>query len=123
MTIRRAVHSALFLLLAAGCATPEGTDEMSSVPADILQAISQDAANVTATDVSEVEVIMAKAVTWNDGSLGCPEPGMLYTQALVDGYQVVLRVADRELDYRVASSGDFRLCEDADAGMSPSSEG
>jgi hypothetical protein len=27
------------------------------------------------------EVVSAKAVTWSDGSLGCPEPGKLYTQA------------------------------------------
>lgn len=91
---------------------PEGTDDMSgNVPADILQAISEDAAAVTATEISDVEVVMAKAVTWNDGSLGCPEPGMMYTQALVDGYQVVVRAADQELDYRVGRNGEFRICE------------
>jgi hypothetical protein len=27
---------------------------------------------------------------WNDGSLGCPEPGMMYTQALVNGYWLII---------------------------------
>ena len=44
------------------------------------------------------------AVTWNDGSLGCPEPGMFYTQALVDGYHVILQAGDEELDYRVSAA-------------------
>ena len=29
-----------------------------------------------------------EAVTWADGSLGCPEPGMKYTMALVPGYRI-----------------------------------
>ncbi len=51
------------------------------------------------------------AKTWNDGSLGCPQPGQLYTQALVDGFQVVLEVDDEQFDYRVGSGTDVRLCE------------
>ncbi len=51
------------------------------------------------------------AKTWNDGSLGCPEPGELYTQALVDGFQVVLEIDGERFDYRVGSGTDVRLCE------------
>jgi len=149
MTISRSACSALFVLLATACAapggedqtisdsptrapiatvapsstTPEGTDDMSgNVPADILQAISQDAATVTATDVSDVELVMAKAVTWNDGALGCPEPGMMYTQALVDGFQVVVRAADQELDYRVGRDGTFMICEGGGGDIPSSSD-
>jgi hypothetical protein len=28
------------------------------------------------------------SVTWRDGSLGCPRPGRLYTQALVPGWRI-----------------------------------
>ena len=83
-----------------------------SVPADTIRAITEDAAAVTGIDASEVEIITAKAATWTDGSLGCPEPGMMYTQALVDGYQVIVRVGDQELDYRVGGGGEFRICEE-----------
>ena len=81
------------------------------VPADVLADLVADAAERTATEPGAVEVIQAEAVTWNDGSLGCPEPGMFYTQALVDGYHVILRAGDEELDYRVGAQGGFRLCE------------
>ena len=33
-------------------------------------------------------VVQVEEVTWPDGSLGCPQPGMAYTQALVPGYRV-----------------------------------
>ena len=53
----------------------------------------------------------AQAVTWNDGSLGCPEPGQAYTQALVDGYQVVLEVDGDRYDYRVGNGASVKLCD------------
>jgi hypothetical protein len=37
------------------------------------------------------EVVSADAVEWSDSSLGCPEKGKLYAQALTRGYRVVLR--------------------------------
>ena len=49
-------------------------------------------------------------MTWPSGALGCPEPGMLYTQALVPGYQVILDVGGKKLDYRAGESGAVRLC-------------
>jgi hypothetical protein len=81
------------------------------VPASILDPILSDASARTDVPVDEIEVRTADAVTWPDGSLGCPEPGVMYTQALVDGYQVVLQAADESLDYRVGNAGSFRLCE------------
>ena len=61
--------------------------------------------------VIDPTVISAVAKTWNDGSLGCPQPGELYTQALVDGFQVVLEIDGEGFDYRVGSGTDVRLCE------------
>ena len=34
----------------------------------------------------------ARQVTWRSGALGCPEPGMNYTDALVPGAVIYLRV-------------------------------
>jgi hypothetical protein len=90
---------------------------VGEVPAALLEQILASAADHAGVDVEEIEVIRAESVTWNDGSLGCPEPGMMYTQALVPGYHVVLDAGDSELDYRAAATGDFRLC---DGGGAPS---
>lgn len=86
-------------------------DGPSEVPDEVWQSILDDLADRFG-EVGEVEVISARAVTWNDGSLGCPEPGMMYTQALVDGYHVIVEVDGEELDYRAVESGGARLCED-----------
>jgi hypothetical protein len=56
-----------------------------------------------------VTVISAEAVTFPDGSLGCPEPGMAYTQALVDGYKIVAEAGGKTYDFRGTGS-TFRLC-------------
>ena len=59
----------------------------------------------------EPTVVKAEPITWNDGSLGCPLAGQVYTQALVDGFHVIVEVAGREYDYRVGAGADVRLCE------------
>ncbi len=80
------------------------------VPADLLASIIADAAERIGAAESDFTVVRARPATWNDGSLGCPEPGMSYTQALVNGYWVVIEYGGVELDYRASSIGDFRLC-------------
>ncbi|MCS7177731.1 MAG: hypothetical protein RML46_05295 [Anaerolineae bacterium] len=40
----------------------------------------------------EIRVVSWEPVDWPDTSLGCPEPGMVYAQVIVPGYQVVLEV-------------------------------
>jgi len=40
-------------------------------------------------NAGEIVLEQATNVTWSDGALGCPEPDMYYTQALVPGYRIV----------------------------------
>lgn len=80
-------------------------------PSDVLEPVIADAAARTGVDPSEVVVVSATSVEWSDGSLGCPQPGMAYTQALVSGFQVILRAAGRDLDYRVRGPDRFKLCD------------
>jgi len=79
------------------------------VPAEIIDMVMADA--VSGSDGASFEVIVSEAVVWNDGSLGCPEPGVFYTQALVDGYHVILAGDEDQIDYRVGQNGYFFRCE------------
>jgi hypothetical protein len=81
------------------------------VPTELLEAILEDAEARTGIEAAEMDLLRAEAVAWNDGSLGCPQPDVMYTQAPVDGYWVVLKAEGKELDYRAAQSGHFSLCE------------
>lgn len=84
---------------------------IGEVPGDLLDAIVNDAAERAGIQRDEVEVLTAESVTWNDGSLGCPEPGMMYTQALVPGYRVVVEASGEEMHFHASEGGSFRFCE------------
>ena len=83
------------------------------VPQKIIEEIIADLVERSGTEASEITVIRAEAVVWDDGSLGCPQPGEYYIQMLINGYWVVLEVRGVEYDYRVSDKGSFKLCEGA----------
>lgn len=59
----------------------------------------------------DVTVTTFEQVTWPDGSLGCPEPGMSYTQALVEGWRLILSHGDILYAYHAGGDGDPFLCD------------
>jgi hypothetical protein len=59
-----------------------------------------------------IEVVLYEDVVWRDGSLGCPQPGMAYTQALEDGYRIELTDGDIVYHYHGVTTGAPFLCED-----------
>lgn len=76
----------------------------------LVDAALEDAARRTKLERSKLNVISAEAVTWPDGSLGCPQPGMLYTQALVPGYRIRIQAGTEVLDYHAGRRGQLVLC-------------
>jgi hypothetical protein len=87
-----------------------GDASVGGVADDLLEPLVADAAARASVDRASVEVLRAQQVVWNDGSLGCPIPGVGYTQALTPGYWIVLSAGGSEHDYRAALDGDFRPC-------------
>jgi hypothetical protein len=75
--------------------TEQTSPVRSEVPQRILDPILNEAAALANVAPEQLVIVRAESVVWNDGSLGCPEPGMMYTQALVNGYWVVINAADR----------------------------
>jgi hypothetical protein len=84
---------------------------VGEVPPALLDKIIADLEGRLGPGGPAIVVTRAEAVVWNDGSLGCPQPGVLYTQALVNGYRVVLQAGSDSYDYRLAERGFFFLCE------------
>lgn len=76
----------------------------------VVEEALEDASRVTGFDPSELAVVSAENVTWPDGSLGCPRPGRMYTQALVGGHRVRIQARERLLDYHAGSQGTPFLC-------------
>jgi hypothetical protein len=94
----------------APTSTPQMSRVESQVPEAILGPILNQAAKLANVPPQQLAIVRAEAVVWNDGSLGCPEPGMEYTQALVNGYWVVIEAVRQTYDFRVGGGGTFRLC-------------
>jgi hypothetical protein len=93
-------------------APPSGAPSTGEVPEAVLQAIQQQLAiDVPGVDLSASTTVTSEAVEWPDGSLGCPEPGMFYTQVITPGYHVVISVDGVEYDYRATDAGQVRLCQ------------
>lgn len=86
---------------------PVTTAEM---PGEVRRAVVEDAARRFKVEPSAVVLTRAEQVTWPDGSLGCPEPGRMYTQMLVAGYRVVAKTAAGEMTYHTDTRGNLVNC-------------
>lgn len=62
-----------------------------------------------------VEVVEVELVTWPDGGLGCPQPGMAYTQVPQDGLLIRLQAGGETYEYHSGGGRDPFLCEQAAA--------
>lgn len=97
--------------------TPSQPEEQESeMPSNDAGGTAQDAAVADLAQrlgvaPEEVTVASTEAVTWRDGSLGCAEPGMMYTQALVEGSRIVLESGGETYEYHSGGNRAPFLCE------------
>ena len=70
-------------------------------------------------DPADITVVSAEEVTWRDGSIGCPQPGMLYTQALTNGTRVVLEAEGQRYQYHAGGRRSAFLCENPEPPANP----
>ncbi len=80
-------------------------------PAVMASARAELAKEVGVEAAANATVVKAEAVDWPDGSLGCPQPGMMYPQVITPGYQVVFEVDGKQYDMHASASGGAFLCE------------
>jgi hypothetical protein len=76
----------------------------------VADAALADAVQRSGLDKSAVKVMTSEPVAWSDGSLGCPEDGLNYTQALVRGYRVRIKAGQNWLEYHAGADGKVFYC-------------
>lgn len=75
-----------------------------------LSIARQDLARRLRIDTDEIEVETVQQVNWRSGAVGCPEPGMSYTMALVPGVLILLRAGGEVYRYHGGRSGTPFYC-------------
>lgn len=83
-----------------------------------VQVAVKDLATRLAVPLEQIELVDVEPVVWPDGSLGCPQPGMVYPQVQVDGLRIRLRAGGQVYVYHSGGTRQPFLCEDPAAGGS-----
>jgi hypothetical protein len=91
-------------------AASEYTAPVNPTLQSVTEAVLADASKRTGLEVAKLEIVESIAVTWPDGSLGCPEPGMNYTMALVPGYRIRIKAHQQVLNYHASARGYWVFC-------------
>jgi len=92
-----------------GNATPEPAIEPGTQP--VIAQAQADLARRLQVNADQITVLSAQSVTWPDGSLGCPRPGMSYTQVTVDGILIRLRAGNQVYEYHGGGGRPPFVCE------------
>lgn len=99
----------LTLALAIGLLLPSAPVLASAAnrqpPASVIAATRQAAGQRAGIPAERLQVRSATARTWPDGCLGLPNPDELCTQALVEGWEIVLTDNGKTWTYRTDSTG------------------
>lgn len=80
------------------------------VSPELLESLLADLAERLEISTEEITIVHSQAVEWNDSSLGCPQPGMMYIQVVTPGYRVVLLANEMLFDYHTDTKAQFILC-------------
>lgn len=84
---------------------------LASIPKVVRRAVVADAARRFEVQRSAVVLSRAEQVTWSDGSLGCPSPGVMYPQVLVQGYLISATTRAGTLRYHTDVRGNVVTCD------------
>jgi hypothetical protein len=82
----------------------------SANPGDLLSAMGRDLAGRLGVKVAELQVLAIDQVVWDDGSLGCPQPGKSYLTAQVPGVRVLFQNSGKTYQYHASDRAHFVYC-------------
>ena len=71
-----------------------------------------DAAAHLAVNSDALRVDQLEARQWGDSSLGCPKPGIMYSQIVTPGFLILITGAGKQLEYHTDARGRVVLCQE-----------
>ena len=91
--------------------TQENRMEVSLPTNPIVVEAMKDLGIRLGVSLDQIMVLRSENVTWPDSGIGCPKPGMMYTQVQQDGMRIILSVAEKSYEYHSGGSRGLFLCE------------
>jgi hypothetical protein len=95
----------------AGSPTPDVTPTPDPAAMQFAVRARNDLALKLGIRVDDISIASAQAVTWPDSSLGCPQPGMAYSQVITPGYLVRLEANGKIYEYHAGRGTQVIYCE------------
>ena len=87
--------------LPTAAATPSTTPAASIPPQAnaAVEQVRQAVATKTGAALASVTVNSVTALNWPDSALGCPQPGVMYSQLVTPGYKIVVSAKGQTFEY------------------------
>lgn len=108
----------LLLVACASSTTPNGVPTVTpvSVPSEaaaVVNAALIDAATHLGVSQDQLRIDQVQPQQWPDASLGCPQPGQLYSQVVTPGYLIIVSSKDgKQLEYHADARSRVTLCHE-----------
>ena len=77
-----------------------------------MDAARQAAARHLGVSSDQLQPTRVEAQQWPDSSLGCPQPGQLYSQIVTPGFLVIVISGNHQLEYHTDARGRVVLCHE-----------
>lgn len=78
----------------------------------IEYAISHLSDRLDVNNLDDIELVSVRSITWPSGALGCPKPELAYTQALVPGSLILLKMDNKVYRYHAKLESTPFYCAD-----------
>jgi hypothetical protein len=111
--VRSSFAAALTSLLLLAATSARGQAQGQEPPPDeVVQVALATASDYLGVPQDNLIVIMAAQRDWGDSSLGCPQPGMAYSQIVTPGYIVTVDTDDlvTEIDVHTDEGSRGAIC-------------
>lgn len=80
----------------------------------LIQQVKIDLGARLGIDISQIELVETREVTWPDSGLGCPPAGITVTAVETPGHQIILTAQGQRFHYHTRGFEAFILCADSD---------
>jgi len=84
----------------------------SADPQPAVDAALRDASLHLSVALADLKVDQVQPRQWGDSSLGCPKPGLMYSQIVTPGFLILISGAGKQLEYHSDSRGQVVLCQE-----------